>query len=50
MTEYLENLTPDERSRLEEIKAEKRKLSAEARRLYDRGRKRATARIAVQDS
>jgi hypothetical protein len=41
MNDWLPHLTPDEQARLTEIKAEKRKLSAEARRIQDRGRKRA---------
>ena len=35
------HLTPDEIARLEAIKAEKRALIAEHRRIYDRARKRA---------
>ena len=37
---YGNHLTPEERQRLEAIQVEKRNLSAEVRRIYDRARKR----------
>lgn len=40
MADWEPFLTPEERDRLEAIRAEKRKLSQEARRIQDRGRKR----------
>jgi len=40
MTDWREHLTPEEAKRLEDIADEKRALSREARRIFDRARKR----------
>lgn len=41
MTDWRDHLTPDEAKRLDEIEAEKLALRREARRIFDRARKRA---------
>jgi hypothetical protein len=41
MTGWLTHLTPDERRRMNEIKAERLALNREYRRIFDRARKRA---------
>lgn len=41
MTDWREHLTPEEAKRLDEIKDERRALSQESRRIFDRARKRA---------
>ena len=40
MTDWIDYLTATEIERLEQIKGQKRQLSAEVRRIQDRGRKR----------
>jgi len=40
MVDWRDFLTDDERNRLDELKAENRKIKAEHRRIYDRCRKR----------
>lgn len=41
MTDWRDHLTPDERYRMDEIKAERLALNREYRRIFDRARKRA---------
>ena len=41
MTDWRDHLTPDERKRMDEIKAERLALNREYRRIFDRARKRA---------
>lgn len=41
MTDWREHLTPDEAKRLEDIEQTKAALRKEARRIFDRARKRA---------
>lgn len=41
MTDWREHLTPDEAKRLDEIEATKLELRKEARKIFDRARKRA---------
>jgi hypothetical protein len=41
MTDWRTHLTPDERKRMDEIKAERLALNREYRRIFDRARKRA---------
>jgi hypothetical protein len=42
MTDWRTHLTPDERTRMDEIKAERLTLNREYRRIFDRARKRAS--------
>ena len=42
MTDWREHLTPQEAERLEQIEQTKRELRAEARKIFDRARKRAS--------
>lgn len=41
MTDWRTHLTPEERKRMDEIKAERLALNREYRRIFDRARKRA---------
>lgn len=41
MTDWRSHLTPEERKRMDEIKAERIVLNREYRRIFDRARKRA---------
>ena len=45
MTDWRTQLTPDERKRMDEIKAERLDLNREYRRIFDRARKRASRQL-----